>query len=450
MSEGEESSHQSPPVRLKSVLEFRHSLAIVVGTVIGSGIFFKQNVLAQSLGRLDWILAVWLGGGLLAAMGALIYAELGTMMPESGGAYVYIREAYGRFWAFLLGWTTLFFSRPAASAALAVAAAVLMGCQGALIPLAAVLLLASLGAVNVLGTRSSGQFQQWAFWFKVGGLLLLIVLPLLFAPTETQLSSYHTVDNPAWGGAFLAVLWAYDGWYNVVSVSEEVKDPAHSLPRALVGGVALVTVLYLLVNLSIHQVLSMESLADSQQPAADMVEALLGPEGAAILRALLLISVIGTLNAGILCAPRLFFAMARDGLMPSKLAEVHPRFGTPAVAVVIYCLWATLLIILAESLRGKTNLFDLLTNYVILGVLLFSCMTVLSLVVLRHSQPDRKRPYRCWGYPLTPLLFLLSLVWLIGLNLWESPLTSLAGLGLIALGVPLYWSTRRHHQRGTS
>lgn len=428
--------------RLDSVLEYRHGLAIVVGTMVGSGIFFKQNVLAQSLGRLDWILAVWLAGGLVAAMGALVYAELSTMIPESGGAYVYVREAYGRFWGFLLGWTTLFFSRPAASAALAVAAAVLMGFEARTVPVVAALLILGLGWLNVRGTRHSGQFQHLALWLKVGGLVLLSAWGLLAAEGATQVSSPPA--QAGWGAAFLAVLWAYDGWYNVASVSEELRDSAHALPRSLLGGVALVTLLYLSFNLALHLVMPIETLAASEQPGADFVEALWGPGGATFFKILLVGSVIGTLNAGILCAPRLFFAMARDGLMPVTLARTHDRFQTPAAAVAAYCCWATLLVFLAEATRGQVNLFDLLTDYVVLGVLIFSCMTVLSLMLLRRTQPERPRPYRCWGYPYTPVAFLGTLLWLIGLNLYESPGTSLVGLGLVGLGAPFYLFFRKH------
>ena len=423
---------------LRKGLGLFSGISIVVGTVVGSGIFVKQNVMAQKLGRLDWILLVWLAGGLLTAMGSLVYAELASSMPESGGAYVYIREAYGRFVAFLMGWTQLFFSRPAATGALAVLCASLAGLDGLPQVAGAVTLIVVLSLINILGVENSGRFQFVALLFKCAGLLAVSALPLFLPPPESALGTSNPVTEVSLATAFLAVLWAYDGWYNVTTVSEEIADPGKNLPRALIGGVSLVTLLYLLTNLGIHSAVPMQDLANSSQPAALMVENLAGKNGALLFRCLVLGSVLGTLHVGLLCAPRVFFAMGRDGLLPTSFAETHQRFKTPVLAILVYGAWSVLLVLVSHLFRGEESLFDTLTNYVIFGVLLFSALTCCTLFVLRKKFPDRERPYRCVGYPVTPLIMLASIIWLLSLNLIERPVPSLISVGIIFLGAPLY------------
>lgn len=427
---------------LRKGLGLFSGLSVVAGTVVGSGIFIKQNVMAQSLGRIDWILLVWLAGGLLSTMGGLVYAELAASMPESGGAYVYIREAYGRFVAFLMGWTQLFFSRPAATGALAVLCASLIGLEGISQLVASITLIVVLSLLNVFGVEVSGRFQSLALVFKAVGLLAVSSLPLIVPPPVSTLNSGYQVTEVSLATAFLAVLWAYDGWYNVTTVSEEIIEPGKNLPKALIGGISLVTLLYLLINLGIHSAVPMEALAKTSQPAALMVETLAGQKGALLFRCLVLGSVIGTLHVGLLCAPRVFFAMGRDGLLPTSFAETHPRFKTPTRAIGVYGAWSVCLVLVSHLFRGKENLFDMLTNYVIFGVLLFSSLTCCTLFVLRKKYPDRDRPYRCLGYPATPLILLSSLMWLLYLNLVERPVPSLISVAIIFLGAPLYrrWS----------
>ncbi len=410
----------------------------MVGTVVGSGIFFKQNVLAAQVGRLDWILALWLAGGLLAFMGGLIYAELGAMLPRSGGAYVYLREAYGEPVAFLMGWASFFFSRSAAVGALAVASAELLGLPSMVKAPGALLLIAALATWNVRGVKQAGQLQDLAFYLKVGGLLLVATLPFFFWSKADQLGASLPVAATSWAAAFGAVLWAFDGWYNVTTVAEEMADPQSQIPRSLLGGIALVTFLYLAINLAIHAVVPMEELAESGQPTALMVGKLLGPIGETLIRALILGSVLGTLNACILCGPRVFYSMASDGLAPAVMAEVHSHFATPSKSILLFSGWSGLLVIAAEFVRGEESLFDLMTNYVIFGVMVFSALAAAAVIVLRYRHPEWERPYRCWGYPLTPVLFLISLAWLLCLNFWERPGHSLAGLLLIGSGLPYY------------
>lgn len=430
---------------LRRALGLRQGVAIVVGTMVGSGIFFKQNVMAKSLGRLDLILLVWLAGGVISLLGGLVYAELAAMIPESGGAYVYLREAWGRCPAFLAGWTDFFFARSASTGALAVAAATLLGCQGATLPAVAIVIIALLAGWNVVGVEGSGRLQDIALFFKVSGLVLVTGLPLLYLDSESFLASRSVPATPAWAAAFLAVLWAYDGWYNVTTVAEEMQEPQRQVPRALLVGVGLTMVLYLAINLGIHASVPMEELAASATPAADMVSRLAGPIGGRVLNLFLLISVLGTLNAGLLCGPRIFFAMARDGLAPRAFATVHDRYATPHRAIIAYSVWSTVLVVAGEYLRGKESLFDLLTNYVIFGIMVFSALTALAIYVLRARQPERERPYRCWGYPATPALFLASLLWILGLNFWERPFESTVGLGLIAAGLPYFvWMQRKN------
>lgn len=434
-------------MQLERGLGLKEALAIVLGTVVGSGIFFKPNVVAECLGRLDLILLVWLAGGAVSAAGSLVYAELAAMMPEAGGAYVYIRQAYGRFFAFLLGWTSFWVARSAAVAALAVAAATLLD---VLVPLSggaqrgvAVGLIVFLGAVNLVGVKPSGYLQDAAAVFKAGGLALLSAAPFCLAGGSFAHWSTTRPVEPALATAFLAVLWAYDGWYNVATVAEEVKDPERDLPRALVMGVGLATVLYLLANLAFHFALSMDAVAGAEQVGAEVARAILGDGGAALVAVLVLGSVVGTLNASILCGPRVFFAMARDGLFLRPLARVHPTFKTPSNSILAFCAWSIVLVLAGDAFSGERRLFDVLTDYVIFGVMVFSIMAAGALFILRRRAPDAPRPYRCWGYPLLPSAFVAVLGWLLAITFAERPVASLTGLAFILAGAPVYWLMRR-------
>lgn len=421
------------PEQLARRLDFPAALSITVGTMLGSGIYFKANLLAQTLGRLDWILLAWLAGGLIALLGALVYAELATALPRAGGAYVYVHRAFGPFWAYLLGWSSFIFARAAAAGALAVGAAELAGIRGAAQTAAAVATLLALTAIHVRGVEKAGLLQTGTTLIKVLGLLVITGAALGATPNE---ASTPANLNLSLGAAMLAVLWAYDGWYNVAAVAEEVTEPRR-LPLILVGGVLLVTVLYLTANLAFYQVIPVAQMAAVEQPGQAVSEAALGPTGGLIFRVLITLSVLGTLNAGLICGPRIFYAMARDGLFFKSLGLLN-RHQVPARASWLFAGWSAALVVMAACMPDDFRLFDRLTHWVMLGVLFFSTLTVASIFALRAREPELERPYRCPGYPLVPLLFMLLSISIGITACLERPVPALLGTLLVFTGLPFY------------
>ncbi len=431
---------------LPRVLGFTSVVGILVGTVIGSGIFVAPNRIASLVEAPQLILAVWVIGGVLSLFGALAFAELGAAFPQAGGMYVYLRESYGRLVAFLFGWTLFFVIDSGAIATLAVAfSSRYLPYFLPLTPLAsrivAVALIALLVAVNLLGVRYGAALQNLLMFIKFGAILAVTMAAFAFGHGSTS----HFVD-PAPGGwsgglvgnfgaALVLALWAYKGWEAVTFSSGEIKNPRRNIPVGLIVGTAVVVVLYLSTNLAYLYVFPAGQIAKSSRIAADVMEMIAGPVGATLVAGVILCSIAGAANGNVLTAPRVFFAMARDGLFFRKFAEVHSRLLTPYVSILATGAWAAVL--------SVTGTFEQLATYVVFGQWIFFGLTVGAVMVLRRKRPEIERPYRTWGYPATPIIFIAAALYISVSTLVTQPVHAAAGLALILAGVPAYWYWQR-------
>ncbi|HJS73795.1 MAG TPA: amino acid permease [Vicinamibacteria bacterium] len=422
-------------------LNLAHALAINAGTMIGTGIFIVPQSIAASVETAGWILGVWVVASLLAMLGAFTYAELGAAIPRAGGDYVYIRDAFGRRAGFLFGWTQLLVARSGSIAALAAGVSIQLGdflnlgTGGQKI--AALAAIALLTGINIRGVRSGGNVQVLFTVLKIGALLLLI--SLAFTSDSGSAANFSPLFSPGielgfiglFGLALVDALWAYDGWNDVNLTAGEVKDPKRNIPRAMLGSIGLVMLVYMLANLAYLYILPASSQAASERVAADVARAVLGDSGARFINLAILLSMFGALNGSILSGARIFYAMADDGLFFRKFASVHPRFFTPAVALVGQALWAAVLVAFA--------VYRQLTTYVVFASWVFYALSSLALIRLRRTRPDLDRPYRAWGYPYSQILFVIAATGIILNTLWVSPRESMIGLAIIALGVPVFW-----------
>jgi APA family basic amino acid/polyamine antiporter len=477
--------------RLPRVLGPTEALCVVVGSVIGSGIFIVPASVAKNVPFVGGIALVWVVGGLFSMAGALTLAELSTMLPAAGGPYVYLREAFGRLPAFLFGWTEFLVIRTGSIATLAAAFglyfALLVPAPPGMHPLAwqtmaAVTATITLAAINVLGTRIGGRVQVIGTALKVGAIAAMIVLPFTMGKVNPGLLT------PIWptsfdGGVFkgimaamIGVLWTYDGWVNASALAEEIRDPGRNIPRALIGGLVLLIALYLGMTLLYHTVLPLGEVgAASFKPgsprtvAADYFQHLLGPRGFRGIALVVMASTFISLNGNALSGPRAYFAMARDGLFPRGLCTIHPRYQTPANAILAQTAWAVILMVAGTALLiasppeaglprpilvawvrlHEKPLYDVLFTYVIFGGTIFYGLAIVSVFVLRARRPDLPRPYKTWGYPVTPLIYSAASLLLLGSMLMENWFESLAGLAIIAAGVPAFFLFSRDARPAT-
>ena len=456
--------------------------AVVVGNVIGSGIFLKPGVIAAEGGNFGLIMGVWLFGGFLCLLGALCFAELATMFPHAGGLYVYLREAYGRPVGFLFGWTDFIVARPCSIGALSMAfigsfSLSLNWHPGLLAQLALVaLLIGGMTGVNIVGVIWGGRLQLATTAIKVVFLAGVALLPWCLSPLQgwqIDAANYASTVTPRTvtlstqlGAVLLAIMWAYNGWHVVAPLSEEIKEPQRNIPFALFAGIGLLTLLYVSANVAYHGVLSMQEMSDAGQNAAEMMLLrLAGPIGQRAMSLVIMCSTFGAINTNILQAPRITFAMARDGLFANSLHRVHARFGTPVIAILTTSVSAFLFVgvialaklavdpVSASTVSETINmglgarivhslrtdsLFDLLTNFVIFSEGIFYMLAVMALFILRRRMPNAERPYRCWGYPVVPIAFLLVYAWFMFQVYSSNPLESRAGIALVAVGLPVY------------
>ena len=441
------------------------AVTVVIGSIIGSGIFLKVDTIARHMGSFGPIVAVWVVGGLAALCGSLALAELAAMLPRAGGPYVYLRHAYGRLTAFLWGWTEFSIIRTGSLGSLACGTVIYFNrflesveSQGMLPPrLAELVPISHLGqglltvvsvvclcSINIAGTRWAAWTQNVTTIFKLSFLGLLMAAPLLLG--QARVENLRPIGPAGWGLDFwrafglalVAVFWPYDGWPNIGPVAEEIRHPQRNVPLALGTGMLTVIGVYVAANFGYHLALPMERVQQTQAIAADVMGALWGRWGVTIAALGVMISTFGALNANILAGPRVYFAVARDGLLPKALRQVHARFRTPANAIASQGAWSLLQIVVVFALlENPKQAFDRLTDFVILGGAVFYGLTVAAVFVLRYRLPDLERPYRTWGYPVTPLLYLLSVGAVIGSialsNLWQ--VAAAAGLLLGGTGV---------------
>ncbi len=474
------------------------AISIVVGNVIGTGVFLKARVMMCNVGSPGRVLAIYVVAGLLSLAGALSYAELAAMIPRAGGEYVFMREAYGRTLGFLFGWMSFFIGKAGSQAALGVQFAFFlnimlagalggeffsMSVSGYSIPFGKlqVIALASIvivTGINCLAVKVSGSVAAILSGIKIS-LVLLIAFGAFFLANGADWSHFGMSDAGGtceavaasarfgFGGliaAMLGALWAYDGWNNVTLVAGEVQNPQRNLPRALIGGMLLIMALYLFINVAYFYVLSpteIASVSTQSSVATEVAQRFLGPLAVSFIAAALLLSTFGTLHTSILTGARVPYAMARDGLFLRSLSRVSSRTHVPTGALVVQAVWACILVIVFSSS------FDTLTDYAIFGLWIFYGLVTAAVFILRRKMPDAERPYRAWGYPLVPILFILATVLILGTTLlsvredfsrgvgliYQGEVLSglgvlvrnppLAGSALIALGLPVYWLWNR-------
>lgn len=423
---------------------------MVVGSIIGSGIFRSPAGIAERLPGPLPMLSVWVVGGLFAMCGTLTLAELASAMPRTGGVYVYLREGWGRLVAFLFGWSELVVIRAASLGAVSMTFAEYMlrvlGYDPSIAPysdykhyVAAVAIVLTAG-FNIAGIRYGALVQNVTTLAKYGGLLFIILVAFALGLPATG-GGHYTATAPmtgfspgVYGLALVSVLWAFDGWADLSFVGGEVKDPRRNLPRALVGGSLLVLGIYLLANLAYLAVLPVEEIARSPLVAAEVAQRLLGEPGVVFVAITVMLSTFGTLNGSLLTAPRIFFAMSEDRLFFRSVAAIHPRFETPYVAVGLTAVLGVAWVLLRT--------FEQLADAFVTAIIPFYALGVAAIFLLRR-RPDYDPSFRVPGYPLVPILFVLATLFILGNAILDpsSRVATLATLGLVVLGTPVYYMT---------
>ena len=447
------------PAELLRDLRLSHASAIVVGTIIGSGIFLVPTEMMQAAGSAKLVYLAWLVGGLLSFFGALTYAELGAMKPEAGGEYVYIRDGYGPLAGFLYAWTWFLIAKPASIATLATGFVRVLGnfpafgffahnfvstpfpiTYGQVVAVAAATLISVL---NYIGIKRAGDFQLVFTFVKVAIILSIVVIGLGYSGGSWQ--NFAGSFTGAKGGmsgfmlALVAALWAYDGWNDLNMVSGEIRNPERDIPRALIFGVALVGILYMLLNAAVQYVLPAGAIAASPRPASDAMAVVLGSVGAGLVSAGMALSMLVAMNGTVMSGARVPYAVARDRYFFSALAEVHPRFRTPSVALVVQAVLAIILLLLGGSFRQFFSL-------AIFAEWLFYMIAGSTVFVFRWRDPQAVRPYRVWGYPVVPILFVLAAALLLYFTFRDNYPNSGIGLLVILAGIPVFYGFSRNRR----
>jgi basic amino acid/polyamine antiporter, APA family len=439
------------------------AMAVVVGNVIGSGIYVKPGGIARDAGDFRVILAAWVIGGLICLMGSLCLAELGAMLPAAGGIYVYLREAFGRPVAFLFGWTDFLFNKPASIGALTVVFVGMvtkdrlpLDAWSEIVVESAVI--AAIAWINILGVIWGGRLQALTTVAKALFLAGVALLPYYAAqwrstPLEpgnlasTVVAAKGTLPT-AFAAALLGVLWAYNGWESLGTVAEEIREPQRNIPRALFGGLGILIVLYVSATIAYHLALPMSALVAAGDHGAErMCEVLLGKNGALLMAAGIMLSTFGGINSNMLLGPRISFAMGRDGVFFRSLGWVHASYRTPAFAIFVQAAMAVALVIgsslLVQVYNWEHSVFDILTDYVVFASSIFYALSVIAVMILRRTRPDLSRPYRTLGYPVAPIGYVLFYCWFLFEVYRGDPRQANIGLGLIALGIPVYFAWQR-------
>lgn len=449
------------------------AISIVVGNVIGTGVFLKTRVMTCNVGKPGLVIFVWIFAGILSLAGALTYAELAAMMPRAGGEYNFIKLAYGRVWSFLYGWMQMFISKTGSQAAVAVAFAIflndalggslkmvlftksLFGTEFSIstLQLIAIAVIVLFTILNCATVSLSGHVATVLTFVKIA--LIIGVGFGAFILAQGYFSNFFLINEggacfkvedaahygtagytflAGFGAAMLGALWGYDGWNNLALVAGEIKEPQRNIPLALIGGTTLIILLYVFVNIAYFYVLSPTQIANvtlESSVASEVVVKFLGPTAVGLMAVGLMASSIGTLHTSILTGARVPFAMAQDGIFFKSFGKLSVNTRVPVVAIFVQSIWACLL-----TLSGS---FDTLTDYVIFGSWIFYGLATASVFVFRKKMPDAERPYKAWGYPIVPVLFLIVTAFLLINTIISSTKKSLIGIGLIALGLPVYY-----------
>jgi len=441
---------------LPRVLGASQATAIVVGTIIGSGIFLVPREMMQDVGSSALVYLAWIVGGVLSLFGAMTYAELGAMMPYAGGEYVYLRGAYGNTTAFLYMWTWFAVAKPASIAAVTSGLArtlevfpsfhwLMAGVPGTPLLWSQVFAIGVtwlITGLNYLGMKKAGDFQLVFTILKA--VLILIVAAFCFASASGSWSNFNTGVPRVHGllngfmAALIATLWAYDGWNDLTMVAGEVRRPERSLPIALIGGLLAVGVLFMATNAAIQYVLPAPGIAASEQPAVTALSVVAGPRGAGFVAAAMALSIFVTLNGTVMSGARIPFAAARDGLFFRQFAHVQPRFQSPSTSLGVQGLLSTVLLLFLSQFQQHFEL-------AVFAEWLFYMLTATTIFVYRRRDPDRARPYRMWGYPLLPALFVVCAAAVLVSSFGSNMEGSLIGTGLILMGLPVMWVVRRRY-----
>ena len=447
---------------LKRQIGLFDAVMVISGDMIGVGIFVTTGFIAEMLPSAGGVLLVWLLGGLLALAGALSCAELSASLPYAGGDYVYIREAYGKLIGFLSGWSSFLVTFSGSIAAIAVGFAAFMSfffpilggehvlfstkvaghpiniSIGTLFSILAVIIISM---IHYMGVRQGVIVQNVLTTLKIGSLLAIILLGVLIGKGSTEnfvplFDASKMADFSKFGAAFIPAIFAYAGWNAVIYMAGEVKQPERTLPRALVWANLLVIALYLAINLIYIYGVPVTQMKGALRVSEVATTALFGRQTSAWITAIITVSILGALNVVIMLGPRIYYAMAQDGIFFRSLARVHPTFNTPSNAIVLQALWACMLIL--------TGTFDALFTYVSVIISLFSALTVGAVIVLRFKRPELKRPYKLWGYPLVPIFFIVVNLWIASGSLISKPWESLGGVLIVSIGIPAYviWQSR--------
>jgi basic amino acid/polyamine antiporter, APA family len=430
--------------RLSRVLGFRDIILLIIGTVIGSGIFLVPGAVMRPLGNsVTLAMLAWIAGGVLSLLGALTYGELSAMKPEAGGLYIYIRDCFGPFFAFLFGWTLFFVISAGSVATLAVA---FSNYLGEFVPLnvtaakvVSVLVIAVIAIINVYSTRGSANVQNVTTAIKVTAIFLMAAALLMFGRNPGAGTSIHLSASgyaSGFGLAMISVLWAYEGWQYATFSAGETINPQRNFPLAFLAGSAALIGIYLFANIGYLAALGTQGVSDSNRVAATAVSTVIGPTAAKVVALTIMISMFSAANSIILTAPRVYYAMANDGLFFRSLSVVHPRFGTPAFAVIAAAIWSAIL--------AASGTFEQLLTYVVFIGWIFYALAAASVFVYRKRNPGAERPYKVPGYPVTPIVFIVAAVALVANTVISQPRRAAVGLAIVLAGAPVYaiWQQR--------
>ncbi len=446
---------EQPQTELPRVLNASHATSIVVGIIIGSGIFLVPREMMAAVGSSGMVYVVWIVGGLLSLFGAMTYAEIAALRPKYGGEYAFLREAYGDLVGFLYMWTWITIAKPASIATIAAGLARVLATfpvfhffeSPAFGPLLwsqvfAIAMTWLITLLNILGTRKAGNVQMALTWLKI--LLIVVIAGFCFGAAGNR-GSWHNFATEfigARGGfsgfmiALIAALWAYDGWSDVTQMAGEIQRPQRSMPLALVGGVAIVGGLYMLTNAAIQYVMPAAAIAIADRPAADALRMIAGSWGAGLVSVGMAVSICATFVGSSLSGARVPFAAAHDGLFFKQLAHIHPRFQTPSTALILQGVLSSLLLL-------AVGRFQALFSLAIFAEWFFYALTASTVFVFRRRVPAEERPYSVWGYPVLPLLFIVAALVLLVFSFADQPRNSIMGTAVILLGIPLHYLFQR-------
>jgi APA family basic amino acid/polyamine antiporter len=415
------------------------AVSIVTGTIIGAGIFLVPNLVARNLPSPALILAVWIFTGVLSFFGALAYAELGAMIPATGGQYVYLRETYGALPAFLCGWTYFFVVLSASLGWIGITFANYLSYFRPMGPVAqkavAVALIGVVTFINYRGVQAGAMTQKFFTAMKLTGLLILIVSAFLAAPHAPAPAPAGGISASLFGVAMISCVLSYDGWVALSFVAGEVRNPKRNLTLAVALGLGIATAVYVLANAAYLRVLSVGEIAASDRVGALAAERAMGPIGGAVVSLTILLSIAGGANGWAMTAPRIYYAQARDGLFFRRFGTVHPRYQTPAFSIVVFGVWSALV--------ALTGTYETLASYAMFAAWFFYGLTAVGVLLLRRREPDRPRPYRMPGYPVTLLLFVAVAAGFVINTFIATPGPAIVGSLLIAAGIPIFYLWKR-------